>query len=129
MRAEKVSEFRGRREVPPGIPSLTAAPGAEGEPSAWPDPQPLGCDLPPVKAFELSLLAEALRAWVADIAERMQVPLDAPAVCAVVALAGCVSRRAVIQPKAADTSFQKVPNLWGGIVLPSGFLKSPVLQC
>lgn len=96
---------------------------------SWPLPEPLGGGLPPVKAFEVSLLPEALRAWVADIAERMQVPLDAPAACAVVALAGCASRRAVIQPKATDTSFQKVPNLWGGIVLPSGFLKSPVLQC
>jgi putative DNA primase/helicase len=95
---------------------------------SWPIPEPLGSGLPPVIALELSLLPDALRAWVADIAERMQVPLDAPAACAIVALAGCVSRRALIQPKAADTSFQKVPNLWGGIVLPSGFLKSPVLQ-
>ena len=95
----------------------------------WPLPQPLGSDLPPVKAFELSLLPETLRPWVADIAERMQVPLDVPAACAVVALAGCVNRRAVIQPKEADTGFQKVPNLWGGIVLPSGYMKSPVVKC
>lgn len=98
-------------------------------PITWPQPDHLGSDLPHVKAFELSLLPDVLQSWVADIAERMQVPPDAPAACAVVALAGCVNRRAVIQPKAADTTFQKVPNLWGGIVLPSGFLKSPVLQC
>jgi hypothetical protein len=59
----------------------------------WPQPEPLGSGLPPVKAFEPSLLPEALRAWVADIGERMQVPFDAPAACAVVALAGCVSRQ------------------------------------
>ncbi len=46
----------------------------------------------------------------------------------VLALAGAVSRRAVIQPKASDTGWLIVPNLWGGIIAPPGFMKSPVIQ-
>ena len=46
----------------------------------------------------------------------------------VLCLAGAVNRRAVIQPKANDTGWVNVPNLWGGIIAPPGFMKSPVIQ-
>jgi putative DNA primase/helicase len=95
----------------------------------WGDVKPIGGELPPVRPFELDLHPEALRSWVGDIADRMQVPPDAPAACGVVALGGCVNRRALIQPKRADTVFKKAPKLWGAIVLPSGQMKSPVMQC
>ncbi|MEP6538944.1 MAG: YfjI family protein [Bryobacteraceae bacterium] len=58
----------------------------------------------------------------------MQVPLDYPAAVAVVSLAGSVNRRAMIQPKARDTGFKVVPNLWGGIVGRPGHRKSPVME-
>ncbi len=58
----------------------------------------------------------------------MQVPIDYPAVVAVLSLAGAVNRRAVIQPKANDPSWVVVPNLWGGLIAPPGFMKSPVIQ-
>jgi uncharacterized protein DUF3987 len=32
-----------------------------------------------------------------------------------------------MQPKAADTSWVIVPNLWGGIIAPPGLMKSPVI--
>jgi putative DNA primase/helicase len=65
---------------------------------------------------------------VEDLAERMQVPADYPAVCSVVALAGAVNRRATIQPKQQDSTWIVTPNVWGGIIAPPGFLKSPVLK-
>jgi len=43
-------------------------------------------------------------------------------------LAGAVNRRANIQPKANDNGWVVVPNLWGGIIAPPGFMKSPVIQ-
>jgi putative DNA primase/helicase len=94
----------------------------------WPEPSPLGCELPPVQSFSTSLLPEVLRDPVDDISDRMQVPVDYPAVCSVVVLAGAVNRRARIQPKRQDSSWIVVPNLWGGIIAPPGFLKSPVLK-
>jgi putative DNA primase/helicase len=94
---------------------------------AWPDPRPLGSDLLPVSAFDLAILPEAFREHVADVAARMQVPADLPAICAVLCLAGCVNRRATIQPKRADTGWIVTPNLWGGMIAPPGQMKSPTL--
>jgi putative DNA primase/helicase len=94
----------------------------------WPEPSPIGPELPPVKPFRASMLPEAFRSGVEDVAERMQVPLDFPAAAAMLCVAGAVSRRARMQPKRTDITWRVVPNLWGGIVAPPGFLKSPVLH-
>jgi hypothetical protein len=96
--------------------------------ASWPEPIPLQAELPPVQAFDDELLPVSFRPFVRDVAERMQVPIDYPAVIVVLALAGTVNRRAVIQPKENDTGWMIVPNLWGGIVAPPGFLKSPVIH-
>jgi len=95
----------------------------------WPKPEPLGDDLLPVPAFDLAMLPEAFRDHVADVANRMQVLIDLPAVCAVATLAGAVNRRALIQPKRADRSWVVTPNLWGAIIAPPGQLKTLVLGC
>jgi Protein of unknown function (DUF3987) len=92
----------------------------------WPDPEPLDGELPPVADFYLGLLPASLRPLVEDTAERMQVPLDYPAIVSVLCLAGVTNRRALIQPKSVDTSWTEVANLWGGIVAPPGLMKSPV---
>lgn len=94
----------------------------------WPAPLPLHSELPPVQRFEDELLPISFRPLVRDVAERMQVPMDYPAVAILLCLAGVVSRRARIQPKANDTGWVVVPNLWGGIIAPPGFMKSPVIQ-
>jgi putative DNA primase/helicase len=95
---------------------------------AWPQPEPLQNELPPVLPFSEELLPDSFRPLAADISERMQVPLDFPAAALVVCLAGVVNRRATIQPKAQDTGWIIVPNLWGGIIAPPGYLKSPTLR-
>ena len=80
--------------------------------SDWPEPTPLPNALPPVDPFDADLLPVTLRAWVMDIAHRMQCPPDFPAVAALVALSSLIGARAVVQPKARD-DWQVVPNLWG----------------
>jgi putative DNA primase/helicase len=94
----------------------------------WPGLLPIQSGLPPVEPFDESLLPSSFRALVRDISERMQVPLDYPAVILILCLAGAVSRRVTIQPKANDTGWVVVPNLWGGIIAAPGFMKSPVIQ-
>jgi putative DNA primase/helicase len=94
----------------------------------WPDPEPLGSDLPPVEPFSSDLLPESFRALIDDVTERMGTPVAYAAAATTVALAGCVNRRATIQPKEKDTSWLVVPNLWGAIVGPPGLLKSPLLH-
>jgi putative DNA primase/helicase len=95
---------------------------------SWPEPIPLEPALPPVQPLPLEYLPRALRPLIQDTAERMQVPADYPAANTIVALGGCVNRRAIIQPKREDFSWKVVPKLWGGIVGPPGFLKSPVTR-
>lgn len=113
----------------------TAVPFADGGPRLRPDsseewvkPEPLQSELPPVEPFHEDLLPASFRPLVVDVTERMQVPMDFAAVVMVLCLAGTVNRRAVIQPKAHDHGWVVVPNLWGGIVAPPGFMKSPVIQ-
>lgn len=93
----------------------------------WPDPVPLPDALPSVQAFDADLLPEALRGWVADIADRMQCPPDFTAVGAVVALSSLIGARAVVSPKTRD-DWRVVPNLWGLIVGRPGVMKSPALS-
>jgi putative DNA primase/helicase len=94
----------------------------------WPKLEPLQSELPPVELFSEDLLPASFRPLVQDVAERMQVPTDFPAAVSVLCLAGVVSRRAMIQPKAYDASWRVIPNLWGAIVAPPGFLKTPVIR-
>jgi putative DNA primase/helicase len=96
-------------------------------PSTWPEPEPIGAELPPVDAITPELLPESFRSLVMDVAERMQVPMDYPAAIMVLCLAGAVNRRASIWPKVRDSSWTVIPNLWGGIVAPPGLLKSPLI--
>ncbi len=94
----------------------------------WPDPAPIQGELPTVQRFDEDLIPVSFRRFVRDVAVRMQVPIDYPGIVAVLALAGAVNRRAVTQPKENDTAWVVVPNLWGRIVAPPGFMKSPVIQ-
>jgi len=91
----------------------------------WPKLEPIQNDLPPMQAFSEYLLPALFRPLVRDVTERMQVPMDYPGAVTMLCLAGAVNRRAVIQPKANDTGWLVVPNLWGGIIAPPGFMKSP----
>jgi hypothetical protein len=94
----------------------------------WPVPLQLQSELPAVQRFSGDLLPSAFRLLVLDVAERMQVPIDYPAVVIVLCLAGVVGRRVSIQPKSNDTGWIVTPNLWGGIIAPPGFMKSPVIE-
>jgi putative DNA primase/helicase len=107
----------GRTEAPEGDP---------GE-NAWPDPQSIPETLYPVEPFDMALLPESLRGWIADGAERMQCPPDFPAVGAMVALSSVIGRKCVVRPKRFD-DWEVVPNLWGGVVGRPGIMKSPALS-
>ncbi len=109
--------------APASRPCVADEPGAL---YTWPEPAPLPDGLPPVQPFDADLLPDALRAWVMDIAHRMQCPPDFPAVAALVALSSLIGARAVIQPKERD-DWQVVPNLWGAVVGRPGVKKSPAL--
>ena len=95
--------------------------------SDWPECQSLPAGLVDVAPFDLDLLPESLRPWIADIAERLQCPADYPAVAAMVALAGIIGRKLGIRPKRFD-DWQVIPNLWGAVVGRPGLMKTPAIQ-
>lgn len=92
-----------------------------------PEPEPIGQHLPPVPPLDPKLIPAPLRAWVADVAHRMQCPLDYCAVGALVALAGVVGASVGIRPKRKD-DWLVVPNLWGGVIGPPSKKKTPALS-
>ena len=96
------------------------------EAGEWSVPQPIPDILPPVESFRLDLLPSAFQPWIRDIADRMQCPIDYPAVGAMVALSAVVGRQIAIRPKVSD-DWQVIANLWGGVVGRPGLLKTPAL--
>jgi putative DNA primase/helicase len=93
----------------------------------WPDPLPLPEGLPPVEQFPLELLPDAFRPWVADAADRMQIPPDYIAIGIMVAAGAVIGRQIGIRPKRFD-DWTVVPNLWGAVIGRPGVLKTPSLE-
>lgn len=92
----------------------------------WPEPGELPGGLLPVPAMAEVMIPEPFRPWLADIAERIQCPMEFPTVGALVSLAGLVGRRVGIHPKHYD-DWLVIPNLWGAVIGRPGILKSPAL--
>jgi hypothetical protein len=101
--------------------------GVEANEKNWNAPQPLPDGLPPVPPFDLSMLPDSLRAYVADIAERMQCPPDFTAAALMVVLAAVVGRKVGIRPKRQD-DWLVVPNLWGAVVGRPSVMKTPAIS-
>jgi hypothetical protein len=106
-------------------PFLAAARQADYD--ALPVPEAVGQQLPPVPPFDMQLIPAPLRGWIADVAHRMQCPVDYCAVGALVALAGVVGAAIGIRPKRKD-DWLVVPNLWGGVIGPPSKKKTPALS-
>jgi hypothetical protein len=101
---------------------------ASGDPSDWPDLRELQPELPAVPDFNIENLPVPLRGLVEEVSNGMQVPYDFSACATIVSLAGCVGHRALVQPKALDSSWREVCNLWGMNVGSPGLMKSPILK-
>ena len=108
-----------RPEPPPADDTQCQAPSAP----EWPEPIPLGRDIPSAPAFPMAALPQVLADFVRDNAERMQAPPDLVAIPALVALAGCIGKDAVIRPKRRD-DWQERACLWGNVIQPPGSMKS-----
>jgi hypothetical protein len=103
-----------------------ASKGNALESTNWPKPKPLPDGLLPVSPFDADFLPAAVSPWAADIADRMQCPLDFVGVPVIVALSSVIGRRVAIRPQ-SKTDWFEVPNLWGCIVGRPGAMKSPAM--
>lgn len=93
----------------------------------WPLPRTLPANLNPVELFRDEMLPTSFLPWIKDIADRMQCPIDYPAVGAMTALASVVGTQLAIRPKQLD-DWTVVPNLFGAIIGPPSALKTPALD-
>ena len=105
----------------------TAPPVVADKAVEWPDPEPLSSpELPPVASMTPEMLPEPFREWLADIARRMQCPLDFVAVGAIVTASSVIGAGCGIRPKVRD-DWEVIPNLWGGPVARPSMMKTPSL--
>lgn len=94
------------------------------DPEAWPKPTPLPIGLPPVMPLQQKMMPQVIWDFVIDIADRMQCPIEYPAIAVIVALSSVIGRQVGIRPKQQD-DWVEVCNLWGLGVGPPGVLKTP----
>ena len=119
----RANERRGRSE---GFVSFAGDDGGTSGIS-WGSPLPLDDALPAVESFAEELLPDALRPWVLDVAERTQAPVEYVAVAAMVSLGAALGRKVGLRPKRLD-DWCEMANLWGAVVGPPSWMKSPALD-
>lgn len=102
-------------------------PDEPAEVDLWPEPQPLPDVLPSVAPFDATMLPQSVRAFVVDVAERMQCPIDFPAVAMMIVLAGALGPKVGIRPKRRD-DWTVIANLWGVAVGRPGLMKTPAIM-
>lgn len=95
-------------------------------PVNWTKPDPIPEYITETKPLKPELIPSSLQAFILDIAERMQVPIEFVAVPMVVAAASVIGRKVTIKPLQNDPWFV-VPNLWGFLVAEPGSMKSPAI--
>jgi putative DNA primase/helicase len=95
--------------------------------SEWPDIIPLPDGKKPVKKFDLLYLPAAIGPYVADIARRMQCPIDFVAVAALVGLGALAGNKIAIRPKHRD-DWEEVPNQYGAVIGDPGTMKTPAFK-
>ncbi len=91
------------------------------------DPRPITAKLAPVPAIDPCMIPEVFRPWLQDIADRGCFPFEYVAATLLVVLGGLIGRKLAIRPKRYD-DWTVVVNLWGAIVGPPGFLKTPAVE-
>jgi Protein of unknown function (DUF3987) len=120
-------ERQGTAEAEASIAAIRQAQDAWANRHAnWRDPLPLEGALPAVEPFDLDLLPESIRSHIEDITEQMQCPVDYLGVTSMIALCAALGRRIAIRPAHFGEWFE-VANLWGLVVGPPGWMKSPAM--
>jgi len=92
----------------------------------WSDPQELPSLFPQAPRLPAEMLPDALRTWLCDVSERLQVPLEFAAAPAIVGLSAVVGRKFGIHPKRRD-DWLVIPNLWGVDIERPGTMKSATI--
>lgn len=90
----------------------------------WIEPEPIENVLLEVNPLTANMIPEPYREWVADVAERMQCPMDFIVIAAIVVTASLIGSSCGIKPKQQD-DWLVIPNLW--LIGRPGMLKTPAV--
>jgi len=93
----------------------------------WPEPKPIKQKISPAHSMPEGIIPEPLRPWIADIAYRMQCPMDYVASTAIVMFASLIGSGCGIRPKQKD-DWLVIPNLWGCNIGSPSLMKSPSMN-
>jgi hypothetical protein len=94
----------------------------------WPELSVLDVPLKPMQQLEPDLLPDSYAPWLADVAYRMQSPLDFVTITALVITGSVIGAGCGIRPKQKD-DWEVIPNLWGACIgRPSVVLKTPSMK-
>ena len=99
----------------------------KAETNDWLDPEPIRNELRAVAPLRPEMIPEPLRACLADIAHRMQCPIDFVVSASICMISGIIGAGCTIRPKERD-NWSVVGNLWGAIVARPGMKKSPAIE-
>lgn len=126
---ENAIAYNGNRGYDPSTGVTHALPTAERkaelptpEPTDWPAVQPLPTQSP-VPMMSADFLPDAVAAWIADIADIARLPIEMIAAPAVCALGSIIGKAIGVRPW-QFSNFTTVPNLWGIVIAPPGWMKS-----
>lgn len=93
----------------------------------WENPRPIDSSLYQVSQLDPQIIPEPYRDWLADIADRMQCPIDFVAASALVMTSAVIGAGCGIRPKRED-DWLVIPNLWGGVIGNPSRLKTPAIS-
>lgn len=99
---------------------------AQAEPE-WAKPTPLSKLLPSVQSLPLEMIPLPFRAAIADVADRMNVPLEMVAVPQIIAAGSLIGRTLGMRPRQYD-DWTEYANLWGVVIGRPALKKSPALR-
>lgn len=95
--------------------------------AAWPELSAPEIQKPSVPMLPCDLLPAPLAPWIIDEAERMNVPLEAIAIPAMIALGSVLGCGVAIQPSWGNENYLALASNWGTVVLPPGSTKTPAM--
>lgn len=112
------------------IPNMLATIGepVEREARSWVEPKPLPSPLRPASKLDMTLVPDTLKAFIENVALRMQVPPEIILTPLIISFGSVIGKQVAIQPHASDPSWTEYPNFWGAAILEPGMLKSPALN-
>jgi hypothetical protein len=96
--------------------------------AVWPELTAPDIPKPSAPMLPCELLPTTLAPWIIDEAERMNVPLEAIAIPAMIGLGSVLGSGVAIQPSWGNVGYLALASNWGTVIAPPGSTKTPAMN-